>query len=180
MYCPKYKKLTLQIFADTRLINFDHAKKLLKIAPKESLTYFIDGLLTDGGNHFLEDYLSYSSKGSVLPLLLKNIKRYQPERIPEICVYNVTKAEFVHLVIFIEIIIEDQIVAAKQPLLKRLKKKAYPFETFHLTEALLSFEDKSMHKEIKEILLASRESWDRGNWSASFDELFEKYGISIE
>ncbi|WP_298519969.1 hypothetical protein [uncultured Kordia sp.] len=179
LYCPKYKKLTLEIFADTKLINFNHAKKLLKIAPKESLPYFIDGLLTDNGNNFLDDYLSFSSKDSVLPLLLKNIKKYQPERMPEICVYNVSKAEFIHLVVFLEFIIEDKIEAAKQPLMTRLEKKTYPFETFHLTRTLLSFKDKSLHKEIERILSASQKNWDDGIWSASFKELFEKYGINI-
>ncbi|MGH1383846.1 hypothetical protein [Kordia sp.] len=179
LYCPKYKKLSLQIFEETKTINITHLRRLLKIAPEESTPYFVNGLLSDSENNFLEDYFKFETKDSIVPLLLKNIKKYQPKKIPEICIHNVSSAKFMELTTFLDIIIENKIETAKKPLLQRLQKKTYPFETFHLTRTLLSFEDKSLHKEIKETLLASREKWDRGNWSAAFKELFEKYGINI-
>lgn len=179
LYCPKYKKLSLQIFAETRTINTTHLKRLLETTPEESTPYFVKGLLSDNKNNFLGDQLWGKYEESILLLLLKNIQKYQPEKIPEICIYNLNKVGMMRLVTLLDVIIESKIESAKEPLLKRLQQKAYPLEMFHLTRAILSFEDKSLHKEIKETLLAFQERWDRGNWSASFRELFEKYGIKI-
>ncbi|MBC8757530.1 hypothetical protein H2O64_22865 [Kordia sp. YSTF-M3] len=179
-YAPIYEDLLLQIFEDTKTIDIIQLKRVLKNAPEKSAPYFVNGLLSDQKNNFLELDYNYGSRDSILPLLLKNIQKYQPKRLSEVCVHNVSKVKFTELASLLEIISEHKIVAAKEPILVRLQKKTYPFETFHLTKALLSFDDKSIHKEIKRTLLASQENWDIGNWSASFRELLNKHDIEIK
>jgi hypothetical protein len=179
-YCIHYQDLLLEIWASYKTIDYTITQRLVVDCPEKASTSFAKGLLNTKENNFIEIDYNYGSKDSILPLMIENIAVYNPSSLNDICINNIKNSKFMELSATLNIVEERQMTDAIPSILERLNKKNVPYEIFHLTETLLSFENDETNLKLVEILKSNRTDWDKGNWSEHFRKLFKEKNIKIE
>src|ERR1035437_3174260 len=96
-YCIIYQDLILKIWVDSKTIDLSGAIKLINECPNKSSLSFAKGLLNNKANNFLEFDSNYGTKDSIMPLLLKNIAKYNKGLLLNICNKNIATTEFMDL-----------------------------------------------------------------------------------
>ena len=179
-YCIPYQDLILKIWENYKTIDYAITQSLIADCPEKASLSFAKGLLKDGKYNFLELDYNYGTKDSILPLIFDNIITFNPSLLNEICIKNIENSKFMELATILNIVEENQINETIPAIFDRLSKKNYPFEIFHLTETLLSFDNSEANMQLIKILETNKNDWDRGNWSGHFRELFIEKNIVIE
>jgi len=178
-FSPIYKNLIFLIFEDFKTIDYTMTKRLLAEDPQVATKHFVKGLLGNLDYNYLEIDDNYGAKDSILPLMLDNIKKYQFDKLGIICKKNILNAQFTELTSFLGIIKQYKITECKGLLLSRLKMKNFPFEIYHLSATLLSFNDQQANIKLIIELRKTKKDWNSGNWADSFSELFKEYKIRV-
>lgn len=178
-YCVIYQSLLLRIWENSKTIDLTGTMKLIRDCPEKASLSLTKGLLNSKAYNFLELDYNYGTKDSIMPLMIKTITKYNKGSLLEICNKNIATAQYMELVSVLDLVKKNHIVETKQNLLNRLTTKNYPFETFQITEALLSFNDSKMNKKLIVILREKRKDWDSGNWSGTFRELLAKNKLEL-
>lgn len=178
-YCKVYQSLLLKIWEDSKTIDLTGTMKLIRDCPEKASLSFAKGLLNSKAYNFLELDYNYGTKDSIMPLMIETITKYNKGSLLEICNKNIATAKYMELVSVLDLVKKNHIVGTKQNLLNRLATKNYPFETFQITEALLSFKDSNTNKKLVVILREKRKDWDSGNWSGAFRELLAKNKLEL-
>jgi hypothetical protein len=179
-YCIPYQDLILQIWENYKTIDYTITQSLITDCPEKASLSFAKGLLKDGKYNFLEIDYNYGTKDSILPLMFDNIVTFNPSLLNDICIKNIANSKFMELATILNIVEANQINETIPGILDRLSNKNYPFEIFHLTETLLSFNNSEANMQLIKILETNKNDWDRGNWSKHFRKLFKEKNIEIE
>jgi hypothetical protein len=179
-YCIPYQDLILKIWENYKTIDYTITQSLITECPEKASLSFAKGLLKERKYNFLELDYNYGTKDSILPLMFDNIVTFKPSLLNDICIKNIEISEFMELATILNIVEANQINETIPGILDRLSKKNFPFEIFHLTETLLSFDNSDANIQLVKILETNRNDWDRGNWSEHFRELFKEKNIEIE
>ena len=179
-YCSHYQTLILSIWEKYKIIDIRAANFLINHIPEKAAISFANTLLLNNDYRFLEFDNDYGQSELILPLILDNIKKYQNDKMLIICKVNVNSTKFTELAPFLTFIKDNKLNETNEAILNRLQQKNIPFEIFHLTETILSFENPNDIEKIVSILKANQEDWDRGNWSEHFRILFKEYNIKFD
>jgi hypothetical protein len=178
-YCSHYQSLILSIWENHKIIDIRATKLLINDIPEKASISFANTLLSGSDYRFLEFDSDYGQSELILPLIFENIKKYQSDKILDICKANIKSSKFTELSNFLTFIKDNKLTKTSQEILNRLQQKNIPFEIFQLTETILSFKNSNDIDKIVSILKTNKEDWDRGNWSEHFRKLFEGYNIKI-
>lgn len=177
-YDAIYSDLSLQIMAEHGNIPIALAKLFIKEKPKEMAKASLKRLQESGELLLMDSDYEFSSE-TPMTQVLELIRTYNPESIPDICSKYIEATDFLRLEVYTDFVRRYKINSTAKVILKKLEKEDVAFDTFHLTQALLSFQDTSYHSELAALLKSSRDNWDWNNWSKSFSELFNKYNFSL-
>ncbi len=179
-YCALYQDLILKIWEEYKTIDLTITQRLISDCPEKSSKSFAKGLLTDKHFNLLQLDYNYGTDGSILPLMLQTISKYDNDLMLSICNKNIHTAQFTNLEPFLDFIKANKVSQTTSSLLQRLQEKNQAFEIFHMTETLLSFNNSETNKTLSEILISNQKDWDWGNWSEHFRTLFKAHDIKID
>ncbi|NNT72356.1 hypothetical protein HKT18_09035 [Flavobacterium sp. IMCC34852] len=179
-YCTHYQSLILYIWENYKMIDLRATKLIIKDIPEKASISFAKGLLSSQDYRLLEFDNDYGDSEMILPLIFENIKKYQNDKILNICKLNINSTKFIKLGLFLTFIKDNKLTETNNEILNRLEQKNIPFEVFHLTETILSFKNPNDTEKIINLLRANQKDWDRGNWSEHFRNLFKEYAISFD
>jgi hypothetical protein len=179
-YCVLYQDLLLKIWEKHKTIDFYITQKLIVDCPEKSSLAFTKGLLTDQPFNLLELDYNYGTDDKIVPLMLKNISRYNPDSLLSICNHNIDVADFLILEKFLDFIELNQFTKTTDSLFVRMSKEKHAYQIYHLTKTLLSFKDPEINKRLTPALIANQVYWDTGNWSISFRKMLRENGIEFQ
>ncbi len=178
-YCSNYQDLLLSIWEKYKSIDLTITAILINENPEKAAKGFAKGLLNDKEFKFLELDYNWGTKDSILPIMLATIKKYDKEKLADICKINISNTEFLDLEAFLEFIKSNNTQSLTETLIAKLQDQKYPFDIFQLTETLLSFKNPDVNLQVTEILRNNKSKWDEGNWAEHFKKLLKEYNIKV-
>lgn len=177
-YSPHYQDLLLLIWEKYKFIDIAATRSLIADNPQKASAGFAKGLLNSNPFRFIVVNDEYEFKDSILPLILHTVARYDSDKLPDICSINIKNTDFTDLEIFLKFVRENKIGGLESVLLAKLDQQGIPFDMYALTETILAYNNPDLKQQAVEILKANR-SWDIGNWSEAFRELFKTHHIRL-
>lgn len=179
-YIPQYRELVLQFTEDHGIIQSTLAIRFMEEIPQLAAESFLKSL--SNNNHIvvtarLSDDFGTSEK--VLGQILNHVKKETGADLTELCATQIRHSDFTKLEVYTDFARLNGLKGVIPEVLEKLSKKNGAFETFHLTQTLLSFKDRKANQKLSQLLSESRKNWDWGNWSKSFQELFEEYDFIV-
>jgi hypothetical protein len=179
-YCLWYQDIILSIWEKYKIIDIRATTQIIKDIPKKSAISFSVGLLSSKELNFVQYDYDYGTSDKILPMMLESIKGYDKDNLIKICKQNIRTAKFTNLEHFLNFVTENKMVETSDEIIGRLQNKNIPFEIFHLTETVLSFNNPNIKEKLIAILKTNQKDWDLGNWSDHFRKLFKQYDIQID
>jgi hypothetical protein len=179
-YCVLYQDILLKIWEEHKTIDLYITQKLIVDCPEKSSLAFTKGLLTDQPFNLLELDYNYGTDDKIVPLMLKNISRYNPDSLLSICNHTIDVADFLILEKFLDFIELNKFTGTTDNLFARMSKEKHAYQIYHLTKTLLSFKDPETNKKLTPALIANQVYWDSGNWSISFRKMLRENGIEFQ
>ncbi len=179
-YIPKYRKLVLQYLEDDGSIQGHLALQFIQESPKKTGKVFLRSLLKHNHIHVISDsYWDMDKSESVLYQILEHVAMETGADLTPVCQTQIENSDFTSMEVYTDFARTHGLTGVIPSILKKLETENSAFDIFHLTQTLLSFENKEANIKLSALLSASRKDWDRGNWSESFSELFEQYKLVV-
>ena len=178
-YSPLYFELVCNIWKEYKTIDLTLTKQLIAQNPQKASTAFTTGLLSDRKPILLEFGYNYGTKNAILYQMLESIVNHDKSALLDVCRSSIENTTFTELSTILDYIKAYKLIELADNLLILLEQKKYPFEIFHISETLLSFQDATINQKVIQILESKKSIWNSGNWADAFAQLFKEYKIKV-
>ncbi len=176
---PLYFDLLCNIWEKYKIIDITIAEYLIAENPKKAANSFIKGLLNTKKPKFLEFNYNYGTKYSIMKLMLQCIIENDESALLNVCKSGIKSSSSQDLSTILDYITEFEFLELTDDLLVLLKQKKYPFEIYHISKTLFSFQNSETNLKLVKILENKKNRWNSGKWAQSFTSLFKKNNVVV-